>query len=55
MEGAGNAELPDKEHESTEHSGLPIDPGPKYGQARHMNQDEEDAGNGNVKTPMHKI
>jgi hypothetical protein len=55
MEGPGNPEFPGKEHEGAKRHGTPRDPGPKHGQARQVDKDEEDAGKGYIQASMHKF
>jgi hypothetical protein len=40
----GNAEFAGKKHERTERDGLHVDPGPKHGDARQMDTNEEKTG-----------
>jgi hypothetical protein len=55
VESSGDPEFAGEEHKGAERHGPPGNPGPKDGEAGHMDKDEEDARKGYVKAPMHKF
>jgi hypothetical protein len=55
MERPRNPEFPGEKHEGAKRHGSPGNPGPEHGEARQVDHDEKDAGNGYTNASMHKF
>jgi len=55
MKGPRNPKFSGKKHEGAKRHGSPSNPGPKHGEARHMDKDKEDAGKRYIKSSVHKF
>jgi hypothetical protein len=55
MERPRNPEFPGEKHEGAKRHGSPGNPGPKHGEARHVDKDEEDARKRYTEASMHKF